>query len=272
MDRGRRGNALVLVPFVALHVAALALAIVVPFDRSLLWWLAGSYGVRMFGVTAGYHRYFSHRSYKLSRVGAVRDGRAGADLGPEGRAVVGGPPPRPPPTLRPPRTSTRRAKASGGRTSAGSCRREHDHYDPRRVADFGRYPGAALAGPLPLGADAGVWRRGAGCSAAWPRSCGASRRHGPALPRHVRHQLARPHLGLAAVCDRRRQPQQLPAGAGHARRGLAQQPPPLPLELPPGLPLVGDRRHLRRAAAARAALGIARDLRPFVVREGRRAA
>ena len=27
------------------------------------------YVVRMFGVTAGYHRYFSHRSFKTSRVG-----------------------------------------------------------------------------------------------------------------------------------------------------------------------------------------------------------
>jgi stearoyl-CoA desaturase (delta-9 desaturase) len=38
-----------------------------PFDRTLLWWLAGSYLVRMFGITAGYHRYFSHRSFKLGR-------------------------------------------------------------------------------------------------------------------------------------------------------------------------------------------------------------
>ena len=30
--------------------------------------LALSYGIRMFGVTAGYHRYFSHRTYKLGRV------------------------------------------------------------------------------------------------------------------------------------------------------------------------------------------------------------
>jgi hypothetical protein len=29
--------------------------------------LAASYVVRMVGVTAGYHRYFSHRAYKLGR-------------------------------------------------------------------------------------------------------------------------------------------------------------------------------------------------------------
>ena len=29
--------------------------------------MAAMYAVRMFGVTAGYHRYFSHRSFKLNR-------------------------------------------------------------------------------------------------------------------------------------------------------------------------------------------------------------
>jgi len=31
----------------------------------LLAWLVGTYMIRMFGVTAGYHHYFGHRSYKL---------------------------------------------------------------------------------------------------------------------------------------------------------------------------------------------------------------
>ena len=52
--------------FGLLHLAALAV-FWVPFSWSLVGWLAVSYVVRMFGVTAGYHRYFSHRSYKLSR-------------------------------------------------------------------------------------------------------------------------------------------------------------------------------------------------------------
>src|SRR5450755_384479 len=39
-----------------------------PPTMSLLAWLAVTYSVRMFGVTAGYHRYFSHRSYKLGRI------------------------------------------------------------------------------------------------------------------------------------------------------------------------------------------------------------
>ena len=55
-----------LLRFGLLHVAALAV-FVVPFDWTLVWWLVGSYFVRIFGITAGYHRYFSHRSYKLGR-------------------------------------------------------------------------------------------------------------------------------------------------------------------------------------------------------------
>jgi stearoyl-CoA desaturase (delta-9 desaturase) len=39
----------------------------VPPTTTLLLWLASTYSVRMFGVTAGYHRYFSHRSYRLGR-------------------------------------------------------------------------------------------------------------------------------------------------------------------------------------------------------------
>jgi stearoyl-CoA desaturase (delta-9 desaturase) len=55
-----------ILPFVLLHVSCLAV------------WLTGTtalavvlcgvlYLVRMFGITAGYHRYFAHRSYKTSR-------------------------------------------------------------------------------------------------------------------------------------------------------------------------------------------------------------
>jgi fatty-acid desaturase len=56
--------------FAALHLAALSVFLV-PFDWSLPAWLVGSYLLRMFGVTAGYHRYFSHRSYKLGRASQV---------------------------------------------------------------------------------------------------------------------------------------------------------------------------------------------------------
>jgi stearoyl-CoA desaturase (delta-9 desaturase) len=55
-----------MVPFLAMHVGVLAIFLV-PFSPWMLVWLFGSYYLRMFGVTGGYHRYFSHRSYKLNR-------------------------------------------------------------------------------------------------------------------------------------------------------------------------------------------------------------
>jgi stearoyl-CoA desaturase (Delta-9 desaturase) len=55
-----------MLPFLAMHAAVL-LVLTVPFKWSLLAWLFGSYYLRMFAVTGGYHRYFSHRSYKLNR-------------------------------------------------------------------------------------------------------------------------------------------------------------------------------------------------------------
>ena len=53
--------------FVLLH-AGVAAIYWHPPTLELTTWLAATYFVRMFGVTAGYHRYFGHRSYKLGRV------------------------------------------------------------------------------------------------------------------------------------------------------------------------------------------------------------
>lgn len=52
--------------FIFLHVCAGAV-FVTPFSARMLWWLVGTYSLRMFAITAGYHRYFSHRSYKMGR-------------------------------------------------------------------------------------------------------------------------------------------------------------------------------------------------------------
>ena len=56
------------VPFVLVHLACFGV-IWTGFTWQAVWVGIGLYVVRMFGVTAGYHRYFSHRSYKTSRVG-----------------------------------------------------------------------------------------------------------------------------------------------------------------------------------------------------------
>src|SRR3989449_8068216 len=52
--------------FAAVHVACLA-AFFVKFRWSYVVLCAAMYYARMFFVTAGYHRYFSHRSFKTSR-------------------------------------------------------------------------------------------------------------------------------------------------------------------------------------------------------------
>ena len=55
------------IPFLAVHAAAVA----APFVAPLSWkWAAlalASYLVRIFGITAGYHRYFAHRAYRAGR-------------------------------------------------------------------------------------------------------------------------------------------------------------------------------------------------------------
>jgi stearoyl-CoA desaturase (delta-9 desaturase) len=51
---------------VGMHLACL-LAFVAPLTPHAIALALGGYVVRMWGVTAGYHRYFSHRSFKTSR-------------------------------------------------------------------------------------------------------------------------------------------------------------------------------------------------------------
>lgn len=52
-----------------LMVQATVLAVfTVPFSWELFWVAVGSYFLRMFGITAAYHRYFSHSAFKTSRV------------------------------------------------------------------------------------------------------------------------------------------------------------------------------------------------------------
>jgi stearoyl-CoA desaturase (delta-9 desaturase) len=55
------------IPFVLLHLSCLA-AIWTGVTLEALAICVALYAVRMFAVTAGYHRYFAHRAYKTSRV------------------------------------------------------------------------------------------------------------------------------------------------------------------------------------------------------------
>ena len=58
---------LVSLPFYAVHVAAVVGVVLVGFSWQGVALALGLYYLRMFGVTGGYHRYFSHRTYRTSR-------------------------------------------------------------------------------------------------------------------------------------------------------------------------------------------------------------
>jgi stearoyl-CoA desaturase (Delta-9 desaturase) len=58
------------VPFIAIHLACFG-ALWTGVSWTSIGVCVGLYLLRMFGVTAGYHRYFSHRSFKTSRAGQL---------------------------------------------------------------------------------------------------------------------------------------------------------------------------------------------------------
>jgi stearoyl-CoA desaturase (Delta-9 desaturase) len=64
--RRYRTSPLHVLPFLSIHLACLA-AFFIGFHWSYVVLAAALYYARMFFVTAGYHRYFSHRSFKTSR-------------------------------------------------------------------------------------------------------------------------------------------------------------------------------------------------------------
>jgi len=54
--------------YILIHVLGLAALFFIPFHWSYVALFAINYFWGMFFITAGYHRYFSHRSYKIGRV------------------------------------------------------------------------------------------------------------------------------------------------------------------------------------------------------------
>jgi stearoyl-CoA desaturase (delta-9 desaturase) len=54
-------------PFLGAHAVAIATPFLAPFAWRWAALATALYAVRMFAVTAGYHRYFSHRAYRTSR-------------------------------------------------------------------------------------------------------------------------------------------------------------------------------------------------------------
>jgi stearoyl-CoA desaturase (delta-9 desaturase) len=56
------------IPFFAVHAIAIAGVVMLGWSWKGVALAVALYYVRMFGVTGGYHRYFSHKTYKTSRV------------------------------------------------------------------------------------------------------------------------------------------------------------------------------------------------------------
>src|SRR4051812_21516678 len=52
--------------FILIHFTPI-FAFLIPFHWEYVVLCLASYYLRMFAITAGYHRYFAHRSYKMNR-------------------------------------------------------------------------------------------------------------------------------------------------------------------------------------------------------------
>jgi stearoyl-CoA desaturase (delta-9 desaturase) len=63
----RRFGWLISMPFFGVHVAAVVGIGLLGWSWKWFLLAVGMYYLRMFGVTGGYHRYFSHRTYRTSR-------------------------------------------------------------------------------------------------------------------------------------------------------------------------------------------------------------
>ena len=201
------------------------------------------------GVTVGFHRLFTHRSFKTKPAvrGDAGDPRLDRDRGPGD--LVGRRPSQAPCLLRQARAirtartsitaaaCAARCAASCTRTSAGcscttsaarasgtrpTCSRDPVVASSTVRSCSGRVGGLVL--PFRLGfADRRQPRRRADRPAV-----GRARAAVRAAPPDLQHQLGLPRLRPPALRDRRRVAQRLLARAADVRRGLAQQPPRLP--------------------------------------------
>ncbi|MEO1337432.1 MAG: acyl-CoA desaturase [Myxococcota bacterium] len=55
------------IPYLLMHIGAVVGLFYFPFSWEVVAVIVVSYYVRMFGITAGFHRYFAHRSFKTGR-------------------------------------------------------------------------------------------------------------------------------------------------------------------------------------------------------------
>lgn len=67
-DDARRVDWMRITPFILIHMVAVIGMVVTGFSWFALFFAMAMYVLRMFAITAFYHRYFSHRAFKTSRV------------------------------------------------------------------------------------------------------------------------------------------------------------------------------------------------------------
>ena len=236
--------------FWGVHLAAIAGVVALGWSWTGLALALALYAPRMFFVTAGNHRYFSHRSYRTSRafqfvlaIGAVATGQKGVIWWASHHR-------------RHHRLSDRPGDIHSPREGfwwshmGWMLSRDQDGTDLSSVKDLTRFPELRWLERFwmvpPVAAGVLTWAVGGVFGA----GLGRARLAGAVLARNVHHQLAVAPDRQPALCHPGRLAQPLAAGAADLRRGLAQQPPPPPGPRPPGPALVGDRRHLLHPAAA----------------------
>jgi stearoyl-CoA desaturase (delta-9 desaturase) len=128
------------VPFALIHLGAAAVFFM-PFSWRLAGLAALTLWVRMFGVTAGYHRYFAHRSYKLGRVAQFLLAWLAQSSGQKGVLWWAA-------LHRDHHKYSDREEDIHSPWQRGFwwshagwvLSNEHDTYDQKRIADFARYP------------------------------------------------------------------------------------------------------------------------------------
>ena len=244
-------------PFILMHAACLFVFAVGVSPIAIIV-CAALYFIRMFAITGFYHRYFSHKSFKTSRVGQFLFGVLGAS------AVQRGPiwwaahhrdhhqySDKKEDAHSPIQHGFVRAHMSWFLSKKGFAP------DLKRVRDLMNFPELRWLDRFDiivpvllavavffLGVALEKWAPGLGTNGWQMLVWGFFVSTVLVLARHVHHQLAVARVRQAALQDRRLQPQQLVPRADHARRRLAQQPPPLPELDAPGLLLVGNRHHL----------------------------
>jgi stearoyl-CoA desaturase (Delta-9 desaturase) len=64
----RKFDLVALLPFIGWHLLLIPGFLFIDFKWEYLLLTVATYFLRMFGVTAGYHRYFAHRAFKTNRV------------------------------------------------------------------------------------------------------------------------------------------------------------------------------------------------------------